>query len=134
MTIRFFSKSDRYREFSNFANYPVLIDGHVWPTTEHYYQAQKFEDPARQEDIRQLSKAVAAKRYAQKYRATVRADWAARKDGVMERALRAKFTQHETLRALWSGAATRRSRKTRRTTPIGARAPTGGGRTNSARC
>ena len=42
MTIRFFSKSDRYREFSNFANYEVLIDGYVWPTTEHYYQAQKF--------------------------------------------------------------------------------------------
>jgi adenylate cyclase len=104
MTIRFFSKSGRYREFSNFANYPVLIDGHVWPTTEHYYQAQKFEDPARQEDIRQLSKAVAAKRYAQKYRATIRADWAARKDGVMERALRAKFTQHETLRALLVGS------------------------------
>jgi predicted NAD-dependent protein-ADP-ribosyltransferase YbiA (DUF1768 family) len=48
MTIRFFSKSDRYRDFSNFANYPVKIDGVIWPTTEHYYQAQKFEDPERQ--------------------------------------------------------------------------------------
>lgn len=104
MTIRFFSKSDRYREFSNFANYPVLIDGCVWPTTEHYYQAQKFEDPARQEDIRQLSKAVAAKRYATKHKSNIRADWGARKDRVMERALRAKFTQHETLRALLVGS------------------------------
>ena len=104
MTIRFFSRSDRYREFSNFANYPIEIDGRLWPTSEHYYQAQKFADPGRQERIRQLPKAAAAKRYASKYKAEIRPDWHAVKDAVMERALRAKFTQHESLRALLLGS------------------------------
>ncbi|MGH6735246.1 MAG: adenylate/guanylate cyclase domain-containing protein [Methyloceanibacter sp.] len=104
MTIRFFSKSDRYREFSNFANYPILIDGTVWPTSEHYYQAQKFDEPDRQERIRQLPNAAAAKRYASKYKGHIRPDWDAMKDAIMERALRAKFTQHETLRDLLVGS------------------------------
>jgi ribA/ribD-fused uncharacterized protein len=104
MTIRFFSKSDRYREFSNFANYPVEIGGIVWPTTEHYYQAQKFHDPDRQERIRQLPVAAAAKRYATKHKSKIRADWNQIKDGVMARALRAKFTQHKSLRDLLVGS------------------------------
>jgi adenylate cyclase len=104
MTIRFFSKSDRYREFSNFANYPILIDGVVWPTSEHYYQAQKFDDPARHARIRELPKAAAAKRYAAKYRSKIRPDWNEAKDAVMERALRAKFTQHKSLRDLLVGS------------------------------
>lgn len=100
MTIRFFSKSSRYREFSNFASYPIEIDGATWPTSEYYYQAQKFDEPDRQERIRQLPHAAAAKRYASKYRAEIRPDWDEVKDAVMERALRAKFTQHESLRDL----------------------------------
>ncbi len=104
MTIRFFSKSDRYREFSNFANYPIEIDGVVWPTSEHYYQAQKFDDPAHKTSIRGLSKAGAAKRYASKYKRDISPDWGERKDAVMERALRAKFTQHKSLRDLLTGS------------------------------
>jgi adenylate cyclase len=104
MTIRFFSNSDRYRELSNFANYRIEVEGTVWRTTEHYYQAQKFDDPDRQERIRQLPVAAAAKRYATKHKAKIRADWNQRKDGVMERALRAKFTQHESLRDLLVGS------------------------------
>lgn len=104
MTIRFFSKSTRYSDFSNFANYPIEIDGVVWPTSEHYYQAQKFDAPERQARIRELPKAAAAKRYAKKYRAEIATDWDSRKDAVMERALRAKFTQHRSLRALLVGS------------------------------
>jgi len=104
MTIRFFSKADRYREFSNFANYPVEIDGVIWATTEHYYQAQKFEDPDRQARIRELPVAAAAKRYAKKHQAKIRPDWDDLKDAAMERALRAKFTQHDSLRDLLVGS------------------------------
>ena len=45
MTIHFFSKSETHREFSNFAPFAIDLDGERWPTTEHYYQAQKFTDP-----------------------------------------------------------------------------------------
>jgi ribA/ribD-fused uncharacterized protein len=104
MTIRFFSKSNRYREFSNFANYPVEVDGTVWPTSEPHYQAQKFDDPDRQERIRQLPVAAAAKRYATKHKAKIRPDSEQLKGGVMERALRAKLTQHESLRDILVGS------------------------------
>jgi adenylate cyclase len=55
MTIRFFSKSDTYRGFSNFAPFPIDVDGTRWPSTEHYYQAQKFDDPDLQERIRAVA-------------------------------------------------------------------------------
>jgi adenylate cyclase len=100
MTIRFFSKSDSYRDFSNFAPFPIDLDGTVWPTTEHYYHAQKFEDAELQERLRQAEKPVIAKNLARKHKARIRPDWDRVKDDVMERALRAKFTQHADLRAL----------------------------------
>lgn len=58
MTIRFFSKSETHREFSNFAPFPIDLDGKRWPTVEHYYQAQKFADPELQRKIRKAEKPV----------------------------------------------------------------------------
>ena len=80
MTIRFFSKSETHRQFSNFAPFPIDLDGKRWPTVEHYYQAQKFADPELQQKIRKLPKPAAAKAIADKYKAKVRADWADVKD------------------------------------------------------
>jgi ribA/ribD-fused uncharacterized protein len=40
--IFFYSTKDAYGEFSNFAAFPIEIDGRTWPTSEHYFQAQKF--------------------------------------------------------------------------------------------
>ncbi|HEX2447880.1 MAG TPA: NADAR family protein [Methyloceanibacter sp.] len=100
MTIRFFSKSDTHREFSNFAPFPIDLDGLRWPTVEHYYQAQKFADPELQQKIRKFDKPVAAKNLAHKHRAKARPDWAEVKDEVMERAVRRKFELHAALREL----------------------------------
>jgi len=100
MTIRFFSKSETYREFSNFGPFPIEIDGTTWPSVEHYYQAQKFSDSTLQEKIRTAKKSVIAKSLAVKYRRGARADWDEVRDEVMERAVRAKFAQHEALRTL----------------------------------
>jgi ribA/ribD-fused uncharacterized protein len=100
VTISFFSKSETYREFSNFAPFPIEIDGVAWPSTEHYYQAQKFTDPELQEKIRNAAKPVIAKKLAQKHANKIRADWPETKDAVMERAVRCKFEQHADLREL----------------------------------
>jgi ribA/ribD-fused uncharacterized protein len=100
VTINFFSKSETYREFSNFAPFPIELDGQSWPSTEHYYQAQKFTAPDLQEKIRSAAKPVIAKKLAQKHRNKARTDWAEAKDAVMERAVRCKFEQHEGLRGL----------------------------------
>lgn len=100
MTIKFFSKSETYSELSNFAPLPIEIEGVSWPSTEHYYQAQRFADPELREKIRAAKKPVIAKKLAQTHRNKARADWAAVKDAVMERAVRCKFEQHAGLREL----------------------------------
>ena len=41
--ILFYDKGQPYYEFTNFQEgYPLNIDGKIWPTSEHYFQAQKF--------------------------------------------------------------------------------------------
>jgi ribA/ribD-fused uncharacterized protein len=100
MTIYFFSKSDTHREFSNFAPFPIDLDDKRWPTTEHYYQAQKFTDSELQAKIRKAEKPVIAKNLADKHRDQIRPDWDAVKDDVMYRAVRRKFELHQELRDL----------------------------------
>lgn len=100
MAVRFSSQSDSYREFSNFSAFPVDCDGLHWPTTEHYYQAQKFDDPDLRAMIRNASQPLAAKTIADKHRARMRPDWDTVKDEVMYRAVRRKFELHALLRAL----------------------------------
>jgi ribA/ribD-fused uncharacterized protein len=101
MAIRFFSKSDTYREFSNFGPFPIELDGQLWPTTEHYYQAQKFTDrPDLQARIRAAAKPIIAKKLAEKHRNKIRPDWDSVKDEVMYRAVRRKFESHSELRDL----------------------------------
>ena len=100
MAIRFFSQSETHREFSNFAPFGIDLDGERWPTTEHYYQAQKFADPALQTKIRKAEKPIIAKNLADKHRDQMRPDWDAVKDEVMYRAVRRKFELHPELRDL----------------------------------
>ena len=38
--INFYSTGDEFGEFSNFAAFPITLDGMSWPTSEHYFQAQ----------------------------------------------------------------------------------------------
>lgn len=97
--INFYHATDPYGFFSNFALAPITINGVVWPTSEHYYQAQKFTDPLQQEAIRQTPTPGDAKALAWAPDAHPRADWNELRDDVMLVALRAKFTQHADLRA-----------------------------------
>src|SRR5438477_9908570 len=40
--IRFYDRSKPYFEFTNFDMRLIIIDGEQWPSTEHFFQAQKF--------------------------------------------------------------------------------------------
>ena len=53
--INFYRAQDEFGEFSNFALYPIKVDGKIWPTSEHYFQAQKFKDINLQETVKELS-------------------------------------------------------------------------------
>jgi ribA/ribD-fused uncharacterized protein len=87
-----------YRFLSNFFVCPVMIDGVLWKSTEHYYQAMKSEDETYQEEVRILPTPGKAKRMGKAVK--LRSDWDEVRDEVMEKAVRAKFTQNEDLKAL----------------------------------
>ena len=98
--VSFYSTSDEYGEFSNFAPYPISIDGEIWNTSEHYFQAQKFENKAYQIKIRKANSPMLAARLGRDRKQKLRRDWESVKVGVMSAAVLAKFTQHEDLRLL----------------------------------
>jgi ribA/ribD-fused uncharacterized protein len=100
MAIRFYSKSETHSELSNFARFPIEIDGEAWPSVEHYYQVSKFADPEMREKIKAAPKPVIAKKLAQKYSGRIRIDWTDVRDAVMERALRDKLARHRKIREL----------------------------------
>jgi len=98
--IAFYRVGDEWGEFSNFASFPIRLDGKIWPTSEHYFQAQKFGDPAYREKIRRTAPPMEAALLGRSRRQRLRRDWESVKDGVMRKAVLAKFTQHESLRQL----------------------------------
>jgi ribA/ribD-fused uncharacterized protein len=98
--INFYSVNDEYGEFSNFALYAIRLDGKVWPTSEHYFQAQKFRDEANRKEIRNVKSPMEAARMGRSRTRPLRKDWESIKDQVMRTAVLAKFTQHDDLRAL----------------------------------
>jgi ribA/ribD-fused uncharacterized protein len=106
--IRFYSITGEYGELSNFAPYPITLKGKRWPTSEHYFQAQKFVDPRDQEEIRGANTLMLAARWGRDRRRKLRRDWERAKLGVMREAVEAKLRQHEELRALLLGTGTRR--------------------------
>jgi N-glycosidase YbiA len=97
-TIRFYSTTAEYGCFSNFAPYPISLLGKTWPTSEHYFQAQKFPDTEHAEAIRRTPSPMIAARMGRDRKKPLRKDWEAVKDRIMYEAVLAKFTQHPELR------------------------------------
>lgn len=102
-SIRFYSVGDPYGELSNFAAYRIKLAGKHWPTSEHYFQAQKFKDPALREKIRKAKSPMIAARMGRDRSNPLRRDWESAKVGVMTEAVIAKFSQHDDLRELLLG-------------------------------
>ena len=101
--VSFYRVSDEYGEFSNLAPYAIRVDGEMWPTSEHYFQAQKFEDPAHRLKVRKAAGPFEAARLGRDRKAKLRRDWESVKVDVMHKALTAKFSQHNDLRSLLLG-------------------------------
>ncbi|KAL5516949.1 hypothetical protein EMCRGX_G002406 [Ephydatia muelleri] len=98
--IKFYDREDPYYEFTNFYPCHVVIDGKTWPSTEHYFQAQKFVGTPYVEAIRlfptareafQLSRSPQASRWC-------RGDWERVKEDIMLKALRCKFNDNPELK------------------------------------
>lgn len=98
--IKFYSVNGKYGEFSNFARFPITIGKVIWPTTEHYFQAQKFKGTKFETKIRKMKRPNEAARLGRDRSLPLRRDWESVKIGVMKEALIAKFTQHNNLKEL----------------------------------
>ena len=98
--IHFYSVNDEYGEFSNFAAYCIKLKGKRWPTSEHYFQGQKFQDAGHREEVRKAKTPMIAARLGRDRKKKLRRDWDSIKDNVMRDAVMAKFTQHNELREL----------------------------------
>ena len=98
--IKFYSTADEFGEFSNFAGYPIKLKGKTWPTSEHYFQAQKFAGQPDEEEIRNANSPMLVARMGRDRKRPLRRDWESVKVAIMREAVLAKFTQHPELREL----------------------------------
>jgi len=105
--LNFYRVNEPYGEFSNFSPHPLRLKERVWPSVEHYFQAQKFPGTEHEELIRNTASPMIAARLGRSRSRPLRADWEIVKEDIMREALRAKFTQHAHLRELLLNTGTR---------------------------
>lgn len=96
--IKFWRTTDEYGALSNFAHFGFMLDEVYWPTSEHYYQAQKTRNSELQTIIRKATTPKKCKQIA--CQIELREDWENIKYDVMLTALRAKFNQSKSLKEL----------------------------------
>jgi N-glycosidase YbiA len=101
--INFYSVSGDYGCFSNFSPHPIVLKGVTWPTSEHYFQAQKFAGTPDEEEVRRAKSPMVAARTGRSRKRPLREDWESVKDEIMHEAVLAKFTQHADLREILLG-------------------------------
>ncbi|CDQ41859.1 NADAR family protein [Virgibacillus salexigens] len=100
--IRFYSRSKKYFEFSNFSNNGFTIHNEFtgnlfYPTVEHYFQSLKFLDHSYSEKVRTASTPGEAKRLGKSRQYPIRNDWDDTRLYVMMTAVEAKFSQNPEL-------------------------------------
>lgn len=99
-TIHFYRPNDEHGCFSNFSPHPIVLGGTTWPTSEHYFQAQKFAGKPDEGEVRRAKSPGIAARMGRSRARPLRKDWESVKDQIMKDAVVAKFTQHTDLREI----------------------------------
>lgn len=95
--IHFYLANGHYGCFSNFSRHRVFLKGKSWPTSEHYFQAQKFPHTEHEEHIRLAGKPMIAANMGRDRSRPLRQDWEDVKDDIMREVVIAKFTQNKAL-------------------------------------
>lgn len=99
--IYFYTSKPNFKELNNFYVARFTLDDKEWPTVEHYFQAAKFEgNPEYQEKIRKAPTPAAAKKLGSVDTIPMRQNWDTHRIKVMRKAIEAKFSQNESLKAL----------------------------------
>jgi ribA/ribD-fused uncharacterized protein len=108
--INFYRQENSYGEFSNFYYAPITMAGQEWPTTEHYFQAQKFahlDDNKYVEMVRLAKTPSDAAKLGRRRSLPLRPDWEKVKDDVMRDCVLQKFLQHPNLAKVLQGTGDR---------------------------
>ena len=103
MTIYFYSTREKpYGCFSNFSAHGFTLDELWWPTSEHYFQAQKFVTTDRPwfEQIQMVKTPKQAAKMGRDRTHPLREDWEQVKEEIMFQGVLQKFTTHEKLRQI----------------------------------
>jgi len=98
--IRFYKVNEKFGEFSNFSPYEVYVLGTTWKTSEHYFQARKFQDSNLVLKVMDAPSPMEAAKIGRDRNNTIRDDWESIKLDVMREVVHAKFTQHASLKKL----------------------------------
>jgi N-glycosidase YbiA len=101
--INFYSVSGEHGCFSNFSPHPIRIKGKLCPTSEHYFQAQKFAGTTDEEEVGLAKSPMVAARMGRSRKRPLRKDWESVKDSIMHEAVLTKFNQHAVLREILLG-------------------------------
>jgi len=96
--INFYSTKAPYGCFSNFSRHAVKLDGKVWKTSEHYFQAQKFLGSSKDmKDVFEADGPGQAAAIGRDRKRPMRKDWESVKDEVMYVVVKAKVLQHKSI-------------------------------------
>lgn len=98
--INFYSTQSEFGCFSNFSRHSVWLKGKSWPTSEHYFQAQKFVGTEHEEAVRKAKTPGIAAQIGRDRKRPLRRDWEKVKDSIMRDAVLAKFSQHADLKEI----------------------------------
>ena len=101
--INFYTTTGEYGCFSNFSRHSILLNGKRWPTSEHFFQAQKFHGTEHEEEVRLAKTPKIAASMGRDRKRPLRRDWESVKDQIMREAVLAKFSQHDDLKAILLG-------------------------------
>jgi ribA/ribD-fused uncharacterized protein len=90
----YLARSDPWNPLASYSKHDFELDGGVWPSVEHYYQAMKFEQPELRERIRAAPHPRDAAAIAKKHRRSQRRDWKQLRRVIMTRAVYLKCRTH----------------------------------------
>lgn len=100
MSIYFYKVNEKYGYFSNFAPYGFELHNKWWMTSEHYFQAKKFEGTPFEEKVRLADTPMKAAELGRNRTFPLREDWETVKDDIMREAVQEKFSQNKYIKDL----------------------------------
>ncbi len=88
------SRSDPLNLLSSYSKHSFELEGQLWPSVEHYYQAMKFESDELRKTILEADHPSKAEKLAKKNKKAVRKDWEKLKETYMTRGIYIKCRAH----------------------------------------